>query len=75
MYSLSEVLVSKFISGPVFCFLCGFTYCVRVVFFLFRFSMFVRVLGVRRLLQVLRFGVSEVLRFECQRISGLIFQI
>ena len=37
--------------------------------------MFVRVLGVRRLLQVLPFGVSEVSRFKCQRISsGLIFQ-
>ena len=37
--------------------------------------MFVRVLGVRRLLQVLQFGVSEVSRFKCQRISlGLIFQ-
>ena len=38
--------------------------------------MFVRVLGVRRLLQVLQFGVSEVSRFKCQRISlGLIFQL
>ena len=38
--------------------------------------MFVRGLGVRRLLQVLRFGVSEVSRFKCQRISScLIFSL
>ena len=37
--------------------------------------MFVRVLGVRTLLQVLWFGVLEVSRFKCQRISsGLVFQ-
>ena len=41
----------------------------------FRFSMFVRVLDVRTLLQVLWFGVLEVSRFKCQRISsGLVFQ-
>ena len=37
--------------------------------------MFVRVLGVRRLIQVLGFGMSEVSMFKCQRISlHLIFQ-
>ena len=37
--------------------------------------MFVRVLGVNTLLQVLWFGVLEVSRFKCQRISsGLVFQ-
>ena len=41
----------------------------------FRFSIFVRFLGVRTLLQVLWFGVLEVSRFKCQRISsGLVFQ-
>ena len=55
--------------------LCLLEFWVSEVFFFFRFSMFVRVLGVRRLLQVLCFGVSEVSRFKCQRISsGLIFQ-
>ena len=41
----------------------------------FRFSLFVRVLCVNTLLQVLWFGVLEVSRFKCQRISlGLVFQ-
>ena len=41
----------------------------------FRFSMFVKVLGVRTLLWVLWFGVSEVSRFKCRRVSsGLGFQ-
>ena len=70
MYNLSEVLVSK----SFFSF-CGFTCCVRGFFPGSLFSMFVRVLGVRKLLQVLQFGMSEVSMFKCQRISsGLIFQ-
>ena len=37
--------------------------------------MFVKVLGVRTLLRVLWFGVSEVSRFKCRRVSsGLVFQ-
>ena len=42
-----------------------------------RFSMFVRVLGVRRVLQVHCFGVPEVSRLKCQRIpvfSDLVLQ-
>ena len=74
---LSEVSVSKgFFGYYFFCFcFCGFTVYVRGFF---RFSMFVRVWGVRRLLQVYCFGVSEVSRLECQRISsglGLQFQV
>ena len=41
----------------------------------FRFSVFVKVLGVRTLLCVLWFGVSEVSRFKCRKVSsGLFFQ-
>ena len=41
----------------------------------FRFWVFVRVLDVRRVLQVHCFGVSEVSRFKCQRISsGLVLK-
>ena len=41
----------------------------------FRFSLFVKGLGVRTLLRVLWFGVSEVSRFKCRRVSsGLVFQ-
>ena len=37
--------------------------------------MFFKVLGVRTLLQVLWFGVPEVSRFKCQRVSsGLLFR-
>ena len=42
----------------------------------FRFSMLVKVLGVRTLLRVLWFGVSEVSRFKCWRVSlGLVFSL
>ena len=42
----------------------------------FRFSMLVKVLGVRTLLRVLWFGVSEVSRFKCRRVSlGLVFSL
>ena len=54
MYSLSAVLVSKGFLRSSFLFLWVYMLCQRVFF---RFSMFVRVLGVRRLLQVLEFGV------------------
>ena len=57
IYSLSEVLVSKGFFRSCFLFLWVYMLCQR---FFFRFSMFVRVFGGRRLLQVLRFGVSEV---------------
>ena len=71
MYSLSEVLVSKSFFRS--CFFVVFSVGLHVVrFFFFRYSMFVRVLRVRMLLQVLW---SEVSRFKYQRISlGLIFQ-
>ena len=51
---------------------CGFKVCPM---FFFRFSLFVRVLGVNTLLQVLWFGVSEVIRFKCQRVSGFGFSV
>ena len=72
MYSLSEVLASKSFFRS--CFFVGFFLWVYMLsgFFFFRYSMFVRVLRVRMLLQVLW---SEVSRFKYQRISlGLIFQ-
>ena len=70
---LLEVLVSKVSSDPFFFVVVLWVYSLSDGFF--RFSMFVRVLGVRTLLQVLWFGVLEVSRFKCQRISsGLVFQ-
>ena len=70
MYNLSEVFVSKSFFRS--CFFFFFFVGLHVVRFFFRYSMFVRVLGVRMLLQVLW---SDVSRFKCQWISlGLIFQ-
>ena len=77
MYSLfvRGFSIKRFLWVLLFCFcFCRFTVCVSGFF---RFSMFVKVWGVRRLFQVYCFGVSEVSRFKCQRISsdlGLQFQ-
>ena len=65
MYSLSEVLVSKGFFRSYF-----FVGLQFVSEGFFRFSVFVRILGVRWLLQVHCFGLSEVSRFKCQRISS-----
>ena len=70
---LLEVLVSKVSSDPFCCWCCFVG--LQFVRCFFRFSMFVKVLGVRTLLRVLWFGVSEVSRFKCRRVSsGLVFQ-
>ena len=65
--------IKRFLQVLSFLFLWVYMLCQSCCFF--RFSMFVRVLGVKSLLQVLWFGVSAVSRFKCHRISsGLIFQ-
>ena len=70
MYSLlSEVFVSKDFFRS-FSFLFVFVVLQFVSDGFFRFSMFVRVLGVRRVLQVHCFLSVEVSRFKCQRISS-----
>ena len=68
-----EVLVSKVSSDPFFVVVVLWVYSLSDGFF--RFSMFVKGLSVRTLLRVLWFGVSEVSRFKCRRVSsGLLFQ-